>query len=347
MSTGDEDEAGANAAAMDEILGEAEAAAARRREREARIVRLRPEGEDCAGWPLGRDRFGDSLGLLRAPYPPDLHPRAVAGFSKWAEDADRRLDNRTLDAVGARAEYAAALSAAIRQSDEAAAADREREAADREAFIEAAVPPLYRTPIDRARLRNPRAFDTVAAWRPGGACPGLLCAGDTGMGKTRAVFARLMELHRAEGLPFVALSSDALKQRMIDLSQRGGWDDEAAERAENLARSARARDFLPARDDTLGLFCAKLQTVPVLFVDDLSQIKATGFAAEKLFSIIENRTREGLPLIVTLQTGPADLIRKLAGAGAEYADTAACLVRRLQDFCEAVDFGFGADAGVL
>lgn len=305
--------------------------------RRAGVIRLAPEGADADGWRLACDRFGEVLGRVRARFPRDLHCSAVAAFEEWAEDADRRAEAGTVDASTIRAEYADRLAEAVRRSGEA-------KAADAELHLVRLIAPEYRKPIDRDRLRNPAAFDAVQAWRPEGDRPGLLCAGDTGRGKTRAVFARLAALHRAEGLAFVALSADTLKQRIIDLAQRGGEDgDEDARRDPGGARPADR--FQPREGDTLGAFIRKLQTVPVLFIDDLGQAKVTALYAEKLFALIEHRTREGLPLVVTVQGRPPDVVRKLAGWGAEFADTARCLVRRLCDYCQRVSFGFDAEAG--
>jgi hypothetical protein len=333
----DESEAGDGGAPPCAVVAESDSTEKEGAALRVGVIRLAAKGANADGWRRACDSFGEVLGHVRAWFPRDLHPAAVAAFEEWAEDADRRAEAGTVDAATVRAEYAPRLAEAIRQSGEAKAADAER-------HLVRVIAPEYRKPIDRDRLRNPAAFDAVQTWRPEGDRPGLLCAGDTGRGKTRAVFARLAALYRAERLAFVALTADTLKQRIIDLAQRGGEDgDEDARRDPGGGRPPDR--FQPCEGDTLGRFIGKLQTVPVLFIDDLGQAKVTALYAEKLFALIEHRTCEGLPLIVTVQGRPPEVVRKLAGYGAEFADTARCLVRRLCDFCQRVDFGFDADAG--
>ena len=322
---------------------------------EARTLLLLPAGRssdaDCRGWRYAMDSRGgcrDPLSILRAVYPPGLHPQAVDDFEKWAIGADARLCDGKMDDAAVRTEYEAALAATIRQS-------AEFKAADADAYLSRIIPREYRRPIDRTAPRvNWRAFDAVQAWRPEvKRRPGLLVAGDTGRGKTRAIYARLADLHKAEGLKFIALTSDALKQSIIDLSRIASAEYDNSNVGENgpslfMGRSGSVYtprgEFLPKDSDTLGAFIAKLQSVPVLFVDDLGQAKMTPLYGEKLFALVEHRTNRGLPIIATAQSRPDALVRKLAGWEGEFADTARCLVRRLMNYCTPVDFGFDDDA---
>jgi hypothetical protein len=86
----------------------------------------------------------------------------------------------------------------------------------------------------------------------------------------------------------------------------------------------------------------RLRAAEIAFVDDLSQAKLTPHYAERFFALVEHRMARGLPLIVTTQLDGNALARKLAGYEDQFADTAACLVRRLRDFCAPVNFGFDA-----
>jgi DNA replication protein DnaC len=127
------------------------------------------------------------------------------------------------------------------------------------------------------------------------------------------MFALLARLHRECGTLFRAVRAVDLKARVLE-----------------LARSDSAE---------LAVYVEGLRAVPVLFVDDLAQAAMSAVYGEKLFDLVEHRTVRGLPCLFTVQIGPTDLERKLAGYEGLHADRAACLVRRIREFCRSVDFG--------
>lgn len=235
-------------------------------------------------------------------WPQRLHRNVVQAAWDWTDKVDGRLygDNPPVDAL--RLEYLAKLA-------EFSSESARLKLAEREAFIERSIPPGYRVAIDRIRLKSVDAFDLVQLWKPSPARPGLVAFGDTGRGKTLAVYHRLAALHRARGMSFVALTADTLKRRAIAAAMHEGDGLE---------------DVWKAR---------------VLFIDDLSQAKLTAHYAETLFAIVEHRTAQGMPCIFTVQMTKAALIRKLAGYEAAFLDTAECLARRIEDHCQPVNFG--------
>ena len=209
------------------------------------------------------------------------------------------------------------------------------EQSKREDFIARNIPPKYRETIDRAQLKNPAAFDKVQLWTPGGAQPGLIVFGDTGRGKTRAVFHRLATLHRKNVAKFVALTADELKRKLITAALAGEVEGDDQEHEVEWSETG---PIYHKREPST--FEGKLRAADVVFVDDLTQTKLTAHYAERLFALVEYRTGRGLPLIVTAQMDGDRLARKLAGWEDQFADTAACLVRRLRDYCQPVNFGF-------
>ena len=195
------------------------------------------------------------------------------------------------------------------------------------------IPAEYRREIDRKQLKNPDAFDRVQLWTPGGERPGLVVLGDTGRGKTRAVFQRLATLHRENGTGFLALTADELKRQLI----AAAWRENKGEvEEEDLAHRA----LRAAAGVSRATVEERCQSVEILFIDDLSQTKLSAYYAERLFALIEHRTSRGLPLIVTAQMDGTMLVRKLAGWEAQFIDTASCLVRRIRDKCQPINFGF-------
>ncbi len=263
--------------------------------------------------------------LFRSWWPSVLHHDAAATANGWAFDAARRWEEGKASDKEIRAEYQSKFSEVCAESNRLIRAEREK-------YIGRNILPEYRREIDRARLKAQEAFDRVQLWTPGGEKPGMIVFGDTGRGKTRAVFHRLAALHREHGTMFLALTADELKRQLIAAALSGEVEDEGC--------STESYYCPPSRNPTTVE--GKLRAAEIVFVDDLSQTKLTPHYAERLFAIVEHRAARGLPLIVTVQMDGDRLARKLAGYEDQFADTAACLVRRLRDFCQPVNFGFEA-----
>ncbi len=262
---------------------------------------------------------------------PHLHPQLERRAQNFSIGADIRLGRKSIPPEAIRAKYLSKIRDFTEESDKFIRADRV-------AFIQQYIPPRYRVPIDRTRLKNPAAFDKVQAWAPGGERPGLVVIGDTGRGKTLAVYTRLAQIYIETGLRFIALTADNLKSWVLLLSRRNP-DEEYEDHSPCSPWWRALMNPYPCDDDTLETFTNKLTRVDVLFIDDLSQTKLTPVYAERLFSIIENRTSHGKALVVTVQMGKAALVNKLAGYEAAFLDTADCLARRIEDYCQPVNFG--------
>jgi len=264
---------------------------------------------------------------------PHLHPQLERRARKFAIGADIRLGRGSITAETIRAKYLSKIRDFTEESGKFIRADRV-------AFIQQYIPPRYRMAIVRSRLKNPAAFDKVQAWTPGGERPGLVAIGDTGRGKTLAVYTRLAQLYIETGLCFIALTADCLKTYILSLSRRSfNNDDDEEDHSSYSPWFYTMTNPYPCDEDTLETFTNKLCNKGVLFIDDLSQTKMTPVYAERLFAIVENRTSHGKPLVVTVQMGKTALVNKLAGYEDAFLDTAECLARRIEDYCQPVHFG--------
>ncbi len=163
-------------------------------------------------------------------------------------------------------------------------------------------PPLYRD-TDPGRL--PCAAETLAAvlgWEYG--YRGLLLHGATGRGKTRAIWLLLRRL-LDEGREIATFDCVSFSHEITCRFSAGGNG--------------------PA-------WARKLARVSVLFFDDMGKMRLTERGEAELFGLVEVRTANRLPLIVTCNHVGDTLAASLQ------PDTGGPLVRRLREFCECVAF---------
>ena len=137
----------------------------------------------------------------------------------------------------------------------------------------------------------------VLDWRYGNR--GLLIRGDTGHCKTRAIWRVLHKLF-LERKSIVALTAARFDRQCRDA---GG-------------------------NFTLSAWFDRLASVDALFVDDLGKGAWTQATEAQFFDLVDTRTREGLPLLVTSNDNGATLADRLSEGRAEP------LIRRLRDYCE-------------
>ncbi len=80
----------------------------------------------------------------------------------------------------------------------------------------------------------------------------------------------------------------------------------------------------------------KLCKVPVLFLDDVGKEKMTERVETEVYSIIETRSMNLLPIYFTANSRGDALIEKMTGDDGEISDRAVPIVRRLREFCKGV-----------
>lgn len=173
------------------------------------------------------------------------------------------------------------------------------------------VPRAFRKVIDRAQLCSPEAYDAVMAFEPANKNGhGLLCYGPSGRGKTRSVFDCLLcwSMCFEDYVPFEYVEA-------VDLKAKA-----------SQSRGASVID---------GILNAQ-----VVFIDDLDKATLTQPYQEQLFKLVNYRTSNLLPLIITCQCGERGrLIEKLTGGNAKFDEAAEAIVRRISEFCARVNFG--------
>jgi hypothetical protein len=142
---------------------------------------------------------------------------------------------------------------------------------------------------------------------------GILAWGESGSGKTRAMFE--VARFRIKETPHYRLkycSAPALKRRLADAARAG--------------QSQGVFDDLFADEDA------------ILFIDDLSQPRLSAAFAGDLFEIIDRICREHRRLLVTVQSAGTDLVRKWCSDDPSLVGTAQAIARRLRDYCTPIHF---------
>ena len=188
------------------------------------------------------------------------------------------------------------------------------------------VPWQYQDRLDFARLRNPdvlrRVLDSLdfRAHLSDGKLvmshpeieTGWALYGGTGSGKTRCAYALLRRLNIIADFDFEAVRTT----EFANMVRRCAFENRAE----------------------LDGYTRRLAEKPILLVDDLHQPKFTAAYAEALLDLVEVRTSNDLPMIVTCQINGKELIEKWSGDTPAQRPTAEAIVRRLRDFCEPFDF---------
>lgn len=157
------------------------------------------------------------------------------------------------------------------------------------------IPKRYREATD------PRAPQLASIVEQGGS---LYLTGGVGAGKTHLACAVGMELlRRGKRVRFASMLG------ILD-EIKAGFRDET--------------DPLPA-----------YKSAPVLILDDLGKGSQTDFALERLFALVDHRNANMLPIIVTTQYQPSELIAHMASSKGD-KETAIAIVSRIRQDSEKV-----------
>lgn len=160
-------------------------------------------------------------------------------------------------------------------------------------------PATYRD-TDPKRLPE-SALRLAAAWAPR-AGRGIGLTGETGAGKTRALFLALRRAHDS-GLSVEAVSHNRFS-RLAQDAFMGEKQDDARQKLRDYHRAA------------------------VLLLDDLGKAPRTERADAEIEELVEHRTSAGLPVLWTANASGEWLIKRFG------EDRGPALVRRLAEFCD-------------
>lgn len=197
----------------------------------------------------------------------------------------------------------------VRIADEARKARQEAARAQSEAVWERVCPKLYRT-TDEGGLTDPmqlakdvsKLYDIIG--HPLGH-RGLILRGDTGAGKTRAMYRLLRRYHDTFPRPsMVAMSA-------------GEFD--------RSARDAAGRFQLTE-------WFSSLSESDVLFIDDIGKGKWTASTAGQFWEVVDARSKQGRPIFLTTNCSGETLVSSL-GLNKDIAEP---LLRRLRESCKAL-----------
>lgn len=148
------------------------------------------------------------------------------------------------------------------------------------------------------RLEPGKACESVASWKYNSR--GILCFGDSRKGKTTACWALLSLLH-GQGFKFTALTETEFALEASENSK--GW-------------------------------LLSLVHVPILFLDDIGHANTSSRHLEKLYYVVDQRTKFKKPIIATSQFSETDLKAK----SKQGEKTLLAIINRLREFCQIVNF---------
>lgn len=181
---------------------------------------------------------------------------------------------------------------------------------DAQAAWERICPPEFRTqeeggPTDVERLRSVLPQMEAVLSHPYGP-NGLILRGDTGAGKTRAMF-RLLRVYFDRVAP---------RPRIMALTA-GQFDRQARDAAGTF---------------TLTPWFDRLASADVVFIDDLGKGRWTPATSGQFWDLVDSRTRHGRPMFITTNFSGGHLVKVLGLDD----DTAEPLLRRLREYCRVV-----------
>jgi DNA replication protein DnaC len=157
------------------------------------------------------------------------------------------------------------------------------------------------TDPNRLRLEQPRFADALS-WRFGKT--GLLLFGPSGSCKTRVAW-RIVRRKFEAGRRVMAMKAHGFGIECVDRrTSRGGFTD----------------------------WYRQLVRVPLLFIDDLGKGRFTDDVESHFFGLIDERTENGRPLIITSNSTGNALKERMS------ADRGEPIIRRLRDYCQTIVF---------
>lgn len=163
----------------------------------------------------------------------------------------------------------------------------------------------HKTVLDK--LPHRAISESVLNWQPK---RGLTVVGPTGAGKSRTVYLLLKQM---------------LDQRIyVDVRP-------CVSLRQQFMKAARSQ-FATERADLMR----RLTTARLLYLDDLGQMVNTPTAIEAMYELVEERTKRGLPIIVTTQYSGERFVESF---GKDHREKGESIARRLgSEFADIIEF---------
>lgn len=187
--------------------------------------------------------------------------------------------------------------------------DRERD--KRKALVARVIPPLY---LATDVSRFPASPHKSALNHKFASGIGLWIEGRSGTQKSRLAY----ELIRLRVLDGTLRSVEVISGMAFSDLVAAKWSDDAQEKATAVAKLERATS-------------AKL-----LYIDDLDKFRATATALNALLYILEERTKDRLPVMITTQANAATLLQKMVEAAKSDHTEPPAILRRLMEHTQRI-----------
>jgi DNA replication protein DnaC len=166
-------------------------------------------------------------------------------------------------------------------------------------------PKIYRD-TDVERLPDRAKASEILAWQYGPR--GFVAGGPTAQGKSRATWMRLRRAIVEEGVTVEAFTDGSLA---LAIAEAYGESSDAARALRN-----------------------RLCTAGILFIDDFGKSKMTERVASELFTVIEHRTSNELPILITTNL----TTKTTAKVFRDDLERLEPMLRRLREFCRGINF---------
>ena len=173
---------------------------------------------------------------------------------------------------------------------------------------------------------------------------GLILCGGSGAGKTFSAYEIIQQVVCAnfDGCGYLPATHAAVDLARVLRTDSYGTDREVAA-AFRLLREDPTDEDHDRMDGgyILGVEAVHWWTIEGLFLDDLHMARGSKRWLEELYALVETLMQDRRPLLVTSQVSGNRLIELMTGRDADLRETAEAIVRRLRDYCAAVEFRRG------
>jgi DNA replication protein DnaC len=181
---------------------------------------------------------------------------------------------------------------------------RERKLRMHQEFEESCPFEFKSTDLKHEKMPSEEIIDKIISWRYERGRKGLLLQGSTGRCKTRLAWTLIEKLMLVDGI-----------------------------RVQTIRDPSFAREYTKRLGNgTAEEWMEKLSNCPVLFIDDFGKAAVTQRYKEEFYDVLDSRTSNGRPIIITTQLDRATILSKFGN------DDGKAIIRRILEYCEVIQF---------